>query len=151
MDAVDAEEEPYRLASRSWDVEDDPKRANLMIEIKAKLKEYDDLLVREREILGWEKAGRREHGHYMDYLWLEKPLAPEDEEFVLRRGDMVDLCGGKEAEVKWLKPAVAWLMMRMPAWGMKVSFLGALCAVEKGGEGGRWRRIGQRLLTAPRF
>ena len=119
MDDADAAEEPYRLASRSWDAEDDPKRKDLMTEIKAKLKEYDDLLVREQSTLQMESASTRLHRHYLDYMWLEKPLAPEDEEFVYRGYDMVNLMGYSESN--WLKPIIDRLMMSLPPWLMKVS------------------------------
>ena len=119
MDDADAAEEPYRLASRSWDAEDDPKRKVLMTEIKARLKEYDELLVREQATLQMESASTRLHRHYLDYMWLEKPLAPEDEEFVYRGYDMVNLMGYSESN--WLKPIIARLMMSLPPWLMKVS------------------------------
>ncbi|KAI4146421.1 MAG: hypothetical protein LQ340_005936 [Diploschistes diacapsis] len=119
MDAADAADEPYRLASRSWDEENDPKRKILMGEIKAKLKEYDDLLIREETILKMEAPSQKLHQHYRNYMWFEKPLCPEDAEFVYHKDDMVNLHGYTESN--WIKPMVDSLMMALPPSVMKVS------------------------------
>lgn len=119
MDESDAEEEPYRLTSHSWDDEDDPRRKVLMAEIKAKLKEYDDLLIRERTILSMDAPSRNNHKHYLNYVWMEKPVCPEEEDFIYHKDDMVNLHGN--TEINWLRPMVDSIMMKLPRGLMKVS------------------------------
>ena len=119
LDEDDDQKEPYRLASRSWDEEDDPRRKILMDQIKAKLKEYDDLLMREERTLSMEVPSQKLHNHYRNYLWHEKPLAPEDSEFVYRKDDMVNLHGYHESN--WIKPVIDSVMMTLPPSVMRVS------------------------------
>ena len=118
MDALDDEAESFRLACRTFDEEDDPKRKHLMEEIKAKLKEYDDLLVREQSILKFERPGRRNHQHFISYLWQEKPLDAEDEEYAYYREDMVNLYTYPESQ--WLYPMIDAILLIVPPWLMRV-------------------------------
>lgn len=112
MDVADSEEEPYRLVERSFDVEDDPKRQALFVQINTKLKEYDEMVLRQKEMLALRPVSNRDWLYYARYLWGKKPLSREDMEFIWLRSDMVDLY--TYAESSWIKPMVGVVMPLIP-------------------------------------
>ena len=159
MDVADSEEEPYRLVERSFDVEDDPKRQALFVQINAKLREYDEMILRQKEMLALRPVSRRDWRYYARYLWGKKPLSREDMEFVWLRSDMIDLY--TYAESSWIKPMVNAVMPLIPqrltmVWfannGKKSNMLKIytvhLPQETTEAEAGKWRRGGYRSRNA---
>ena len=113
LDAKDYAEEPYILASRSYDEEESPKRRELIVELKFKMKEYDELLIREHHLLKTDQPSRKKHRNYFDYIWNEKPLCPEEYDYVFYQDDMVSL--GTDSEDSWLEPVMDTVISLIPA------------------------------------
>jgi hypothetical protein len=90
-----------------------------MNEIKAKLDEYDSLLMREQHTLQMRTAGRKDHEHFRNYMWQERPLAQEEADFVYHRDDMLDLY--TYAESNWVHPMIEAVIAIVPAALMRVS------------------------------
>lgn len=96
LDQLDSQDEaalPYRLASREYDEKDpnDAPRKALMVELSEQLRMYDELLLRDNEVMRIDQPSRRSHRKYFDYIWNEKPLCREEYAFILRQDDFVAL------------------------------------------------------------
>ena len=112
IDEADAAEVPYRLYERVFDVEDDPRRQVLFNDINAKLKDYDELLLRQRDVLALQQVSHRDWLYHARYMWGKKPLCPEDMEFVWCEDDMVDLFTYTEST--WMRPMVETFVSLLP-------------------------------------
>lgn len=95
------------------------KRAVLLHNIRAKLLEYDEILIKTREIGEFQRPNDREYHKFRTWFWNNKPLSYEpEEELVLRKGDLVTL----KPRAEWGK-FDAWIEDRvsdMPDWLSKV-------------------------------
>ena len=118
LDKADHDREPYHLASRSWDEEQNSERKNLIAELKTKLKEYDELVLREYRMLSINSPSSKNHRNYFNYIWNEKPLCPEEYDFIYFEDDMLSL--GKNDEDSWLEPLVDVIMAWVPFNILKV-------------------------------
>ena len=118
LDAADVEREPYHLNSRRWDEEQSPARKLLIAKLKSKMKEYDDMLLREHQLLKVEAAKPKTHRNYFDYIWNEKPLCEEEYRFVYQQDDFLDL--GADSERSWHEPMIGLLIWLVPAKILKV-------------------------------
>ena len=56
-----------------------------MTELNVKLEEHDKLMLREHQILKIEAPSREDHQNYFNYIWNEKPLCPEELDFIYSR------------------------------------------------------------------
>ena len=122
LDEEDHAEQPYILNSRRYD-EGRPiesKRKRLIAELKAKLHEYDDLLLREKRLLEIEEPSRRDYRSHLNHIWNEKDLCREEYDFVFHKDDMISLGAGSENG--WLEPAIALIETVLPEWAVKVWF-----------------------------
>ena len=108
LDSEDQMNEPYHLASRRWDEMQNSKRQEIMSQLKLKLKEYDDLILRDHQILKIDRPSRKAHRSYFNYIWNEKPLCEEEFAFIYHRSDMLSL--RTDAENSWLEPFVEPLL-----------------------------------------
>ena len=108
LDSEDQMREPYHLASRRWDEVQNSRRREIMSQLKLKLKEYDDLILRDHQILKIDRPSRKTHTSYFNYIWNEKPLCEEEYDFVYHRSDMLSL--RTDAENSWLEPFVEMLL-----------------------------------------
>ena len=100
LDTSDAanDQTAYRLNSRQWDEEHSTARKNVIAELKIKLKEYDDLVFRERQMLKINAPSRKDFIRYFNYIWNEQPLCPEEYAFIVQEDDMLDLVAEQEDE-----------------------------------------------------
>lgn len=82
----------YRLCSRRFDEEDQEcKRKQLLTKIEKVMEEYDQLLVREHQILSIRGPSRKAMRGYFDWIWNEKPVIKEEYQFIYREDDFVML------------------------------------------------------------
>lgn len=91
-DAKGEDVDCFRLVSRRYDEEDtDCKRRKLIDRLETVLKEYDELLIREHEILSLKQPTKKEHRSYFNFIWNEKPVCREEYQFIYREDDFVRL------------------------------------------------------------
>ena len=118
MDDARSDETSYRLNSRNWDEEYSSTRRELMVELKKKLQEYDELILRERRILQISAPSRKNHRRYFNYVWNEKPLCEEEYEFVYQEDDMLYLTD--DAETAWMDSATDLIIAVLPVKVLQV-------------------------------
>lgn len=91
-DAKGEDVDSYRLVSRRFDEEDaDCKRRKLLDRLHGCLKEYDELLLREHEVMSLKQPTKKEHRSYFNYIFNEKPVCREEYQFIYREDDFVRL------------------------------------------------------------
>ncbi|KAK0110099.1 hypothetical protein ONS95_002755 [Cadophora gregata] len=71
----------------------DDKRKILMIDIKAKLKEYDDLVLRHAKMQALGRTPKRVHKVLYNWIWQNKPLAPGYWDFIMHQDDFLSING----------------------------------------------------------
>ena len=122
LDDEDLARQPYTLNSKRWDegrsASAGSKRRDLIIQLKAKLQEYDDLILREKRLLQIERPSGRSYKTYLDYILNEKPLCREEYDYIFHKDDIISLSA--DSENGWLEPAVAMITMILPHYAMKV-------------------------------
>ena len=108
LDQKHEQEAPHRLISKrideAWHEEGMAfTRTAMMVEIKAKLKEYDDLLARQHAISSLPRPGKREFKSYFDWIINDPPVVEEEFRFIYHKEYFVQL--GEQAD-SWLGPLV---------------------------------------------
>ncbi|RMZ78185.1 hypothetical protein DV738_g3968, partial [Chaetothyriales sp. CBS 135597] len=90
LDRADAahQDDWFRLVSRRFD-DGEPQE----------LKAYDDLLLREHQIMSIREPSKKAHRGYFNYIWNEKPVAKEEYQFVYREDDFAIL---GDQDDRWL-------------------------------------------------
>ncbi|CAN9135390.1 unnamed protein product [Alternaria alternata] len=92
-----------RLMSRKDDLqqarreEKESVRAGLISTIRDKLVNYDEILVKTRDLNAFQRPSNRDYHSFCTWFWNEKPLNYEpEEEFIKRREDLISLRHGRE-------------------------------------------------------
>jgi transglutaminase-like putative cysteine protease len=124
LDSLDKADEfscPERLYSRRDDeMEGDTcARLQLLQQLDVKMKDYDELLMREHAIASLTRPTRRDHLSYFNWVYNNKPVVREEYEFIYHRDDFV-LIGNQEDA--WLGCFVETMWAILPPWLLKVSF-----------------------------
>ncbi|KAF2475653.1 uncharacterized protein BDR25DRAFT_253094 [Lindgomyces ingoldianus] len=104
LDNLDLENgQEKRLKSRAYDLRQAKKekieseRAGLIATIRDKLVNYDEILVKARELNTFQRPSKRDYGSFRTWFWNEKPLSYElEEQFIKRKEDLVTLRHGRE-------------------------------------------------------
>jgi hypothetical protein len=93
LDQADEKQDLYRLCSRRYDEEhpEDCQRRQILDRLDTKLKEYDELILREHAIVSLKRPSSQVHKGYFDYIWNEKPVEKEEYKFIYHREDFVVL------------------------------------------------------------
>ena len=66
------------------------RRAALLVDIRTKLVEYDEMLVKVREVSEFKRPSDRDYLAFRTWFWNIKPLSFEaEEEFVRKKGDLI--------------------------------------------------------------
>jgi hypothetical protein len=86
----------YNLHSRRWDVTNSEKRKEIIEALKLKLKEYDDLVLREREMLKIQAPRKKDYDRFTGLVLDERPLDLAEADFVCQEDDMIDLASRKK-------------------------------------------------------
>ena len=120
IDARDAagQATQYALNSRRWDEDHSVERKNVIANLKTKLKEYDDLILREHQILKIARPTKKNHRYYFNFIWEEKPLCRKEYEFIFQEDDTLDLAA--EPETEWLWSVVEVIIKVLPRGLLKV-------------------------------
>jgi hypothetical protein len=89
----DEKQDLYRLCPRRYDEEEPAncKRKQILDRLDTKLKEYDELMLREHAIVSLKRPSRGVHKGYFDYIWNEKPVEKKEYQFIYHREDFVAL------------------------------------------------------------
>src|SRR5271156_5343903 len=77
--------EPYRLCSRRYDEEkktDDGRLQDLMSRLDSKMKEYDDLLLREHQVMALTRPSWRTFTSFFNFIWNEPPVCEEEYQYI---------------------------------------------------------------------
>lgn len=105
LDELDAEQAKtevgaFLLRASRYEFTQPPfcERSSLMARLHAKLKEYDDLLLREHAVMSLAPSTKKAYLAYFNYIWNEKPLAENEWEFIRHKSDLVSL---GEQEDSW--------------------------------------------------
>lgn len=102
------DQEDKEKAATAWKVahsihHDDGKgnedKKALMEVIDRRLKDYDELLLRETEIRKLGRPSQRVHRNFMDWIWTQNSIGPEDQQFIFHEHDFVSL---QHYEDSWL-------------------------------------------------
>lgn len=68
------------------------ERAVLLEQIRVKLLEYDEMVIKGREMVGFQRPSDRDWQSFRNWFWNKKPLSYErEEEFIRRKGDLITL------------------------------------------------------------
>ncbi|KAK3061281.1 hypothetical protein LTS18_006614, partial [Coniosporium uncinatum] len=91
----------FRLTSRRWDLgtSGNAKRREILTKLNTSLKEYDELLLREQQILSLPRPHYHSFRSVFNYIWKEKPLREEERRYIDHRADMLRLA--PEYEGAW--------------------------------------------------
>lgn len=92
-----------RLQSRSVELEEakkeqtDSERLGLIAKIREKLVNYDEILVKARDLNAFQRPSHRDYGSFRTWFWNKKPISYEsEEEYIKRKEDLVTLRHGRE-------------------------------------------------------
>jgi hypothetical protein len=99
IDWEDYDEEPARLKSRDFDVsqpEGECSRRVILREIKAKLMEYDEVLIKARTLESFQKPSDRNYRSVRRYCHNQKPLMDAEMDAIRSKEDIVSLHNGRE-------------------------------------------------------
>jgi hypothetical protein len=98
------EDEKTRL--RSWDLdaevcteekkEGDRTRADVLEELRIKVCQYDELLVKARELVSFQRPTNRDYTSVRNWIHHIGPLVDEEQEYILWKEDIVTLRHGRE-------------------------------------------------------
>jgi len=96
---------------------DPPSRhAEKLAKIRMKLLEYDEMLVKARELAEFQKPSNRDYLTFRTWFWNKKPLSYEREgEYMRRRGDLITL----RPRAEWGK-FDGWIEAKMPRFMSRV-------------------------------
>jgi len=98
MDNTDSEKNEYRIQSIRKDKADEQsEREKLIDEIDCKLKQYDELLDRERNSMSLKKPRTRAYHSIINYYWNEKPIVKSETAFLNLADDFVILSGDQDS------------------------------------------------------
>ncbi|CZR67715.1 uncharacterized protein PAC_17614 [Phialocephala subalpina] len=75
-------------------------RKDLIEELKAKLIEYDDLLLRDTQLRQLKRPSKRGHQNFFDWMWTENPFGEGEKSFIFHEQDFVVL--DSQYEDSWL-------------------------------------------------
>lgn len=109
-----------RLISRRYDEKHSQKRKKLLEDIEAVMAKYDDLLLREHEIMSIKKAPAKTHLALFDFMWngkedsdgvIRKHLLKKEYEFLYRHDDFMILGNQDDA---WLGSFAEYLKFLLP-------------------------------------
>jgi len=105
LDDIDNDPEvgqPKRLKSRRFDLyrprpnNDYRSRQEIFAELRKKLVEYDELLIKARDLQAFQKPSQRDYKSVRTWFWNLKPLVEGDAEFIRKKEDIVTLKTGRE-------------------------------------------------------
>ncbi|KAJ4370825.1 hypothetical protein N0V86_008518 [Didymella sp. IMI 355093] len=119
-DTADDEEQQNRLKSRAVDLAQPvSEREILLSKIHAKLLQYDEMLMKAREMNGFQRPSNRDYMSLRHWCLRKSPLVAREVEFVERKEDLVTLRQGRE----WagFDSLVESSIKRLPAGLAKVS------------------------------
>ncbi|KAE9969852.1 hypothetical protein EG328_006639 [Venturia inaequalis] len=91
-----------RLANRQFDLkrsrgEDGFRpRREILAELRTKLLEYDELLIKARDIQGFQKPSYRDYRSVRTWFWNLKPLVSKEAGFIKKKEDIITLRSGRE-------------------------------------------------------
>jgi hypothetical protein len=93
-------------------------RAAILAKIHSKLKEYDELLLREHQVMSIPSPSESAYRSYHQYLWNEKPLVDLERAFIRNKNDLA-LLGDQDDS--WFGPFVSGVRILIPKKLFKVS------------------------------
>ncbi|KAH6683327.1 hypothetical protein B0J14DRAFT_144737 [Halenospora varia] len=79
------------------------EKKSLIEAIKVKLKDYDELLLRDSEIRKLGRPSQRAHRNFMDWIFTQNSIGEEDQQFIFHEHDFVSL---QHYEDSWLDDAM---------------------------------------------
>ena len=101
----------YRLRSRRYDERTlHCRRKDLLNCIATSLKEYDDLLLREHQIMSIKHPSPKAHEVYFNYIWNCKPLCKEEYQFIYHRDDFALLGDQEDGWLGSYIEAIRWIL-----------------------------------------
>lgn len=102
IDEMDDEVDPRRLKSRDYDIQQptgegaDRSRRVILREIKAKLIEYDEVLIKARELQSFQRPSDRNYRSVRRYCFKKKPLMDDVLDSIRTKEDIVTIHNGRE-------------------------------------------------------
>lgn len=122
LDAEHARGHPDRLRSRRFDEDqayhqDIGMRRAIMVDINSKLKDYDNLLERQRFVSTIRNPSMREFRSHFDWIRNHTPVVWEESQFIYHKDDILSL--GQQSDT-WLGPLTDCLLQLLPSILAKV-------------------------------
>ncbi|KAF2827613.1 hypothetical protein CC86DRAFT_369704 [Ophiobolus disseminans] len=102
MDEEDHEDDPARLQSRYVDIDRavrdgrSPNRPEILRKIRAKLLDYDEILIKARQLESFQKPSERNYRSVRNYYHNNKPLMDSETDSIRTKDDIVSLRNGRE-------------------------------------------------------
>jgi hypothetical protein len=113
LDAEDAECEDPILTSRVLDdAQEGSFRKGLIQEIDDKLKEYDELVMRCKDLASLRRTTSRDYNSLANWMHNEKPLSQEESEFINSKEDFIALC--EQEEGGWFDGMIEDVLSKIP-------------------------------------
>jgi hypothetical protein len=113
LDAEDAECEDPILTSRVLDdAQEGSGRKGLIQEIDDKLKEYDELVMRCKDLASLRRSTSRDYNSLANWMHNEKPLSREESEFINSKEDFIALC--EQEEGGWFDGMIEDVLSKIP-------------------------------------
>jgi len=91
-----------RLINRQFDVkrsrgEDGFRpRREILTELRTKLLEYDELLIKARDLQAFQKPSHRDYKSVRTWFWNLKPLVRKESDYIKKKEDIITLRSGRE-------------------------------------------------------
>ena len=102
LDTLDAaNDDGERLLDRALDNRQPRRdgrrpRSEVMQELRTKLVEYDELLIKARELAGFQRPSTRDYRSVRTWFWSANALVERDAMFIRQKEDIVSLRSGRE-------------------------------------------------------
>jgi hypothetical protein len=116
LDSEHGRTNPNRLISKRFDEDqawhqDTSERKAIMMEINSRLKDYDNLLERQKFVSAIRKPSMREFRSFFDWVRNNRPVTREECQFIYHKDDILSL--GQQSDI-WLGPLTDCLLHILP-------------------------------------
>lgn len=101
LDSQNGDDGNLRLSSKARDDrgprdDDQRPRAEVLRELREKLSEYDEMLIKARELASFQHPSGRDYRSVRTWFYNVEPLVEKESEFIYRKEDVISLRSGRE-------------------------------------------------------
>jgi hypothetical protein len=101
LDSQNGDDGNLRLSSKARDDrrsrdDDERPRAEVLRELRERLSEYDEMLIKARELASFQCPSGRDYRSVRTWFYNVEPLVEKESEFIYRKEDIISLRSGRE-------------------------------------------------------